>query len=365
MPDQTNDPIPEMTAAPVPLTRAQRYASVALAAALLLLGLYTLRNFLDALAWAGIFAIALWPLYRRAQAQFGPNHHKLTLPLLFTIGVALIFILPLGLVGIQLARESESVGAWLRNAQDQGIAEPAFLRHLPFGSGQVDAWWQDNLADPGSARELVQRSTRGHVADIGRIVIAQVARRITVGIFTLLTLFFLFKDGDAVICQFRRAILRAFGPGGERVGRQIVVSVHGTVNGLVLVGLGVGLAMGIIYAVADVPEPVVFGMLTAIAAMIPFAAPAVFLIAALLLVAADMVARAIMVFAIGMAVTFTADHFIRPTLIGGATKLPFLWVLLGILGGVEVWGLIGLFLGPAVMAALVLLWREWAGDGSS
>jgi predicted PurR-regulated permease PerM len=62
-----------------------------------------------------------------------------------------------------------------------------------------------------------------------------------------------------------------------------------------------------------------------------------------------------------MAVTFGADHFVRPVLIGGATKLPFLWVLLGILGGVEVWGLLGLFLGPAIMAALMMLWREWAG----
>jgi predicted PurR-regulated permease PerM len=59
---------------------------------------------------------------------------------------------------------------------------------------------------------------------------------------------------------------------------------------------------------------------------------------------------------------------VRPVLIGGATRLPFLWVLLGILGGVETWGLLGLFLGPALMAALMLLWREWAGrdeDGRS
>jgi predicted PurR-regulated permease PerM len=46
-------------------------------------------------------------------------------------------------------------------------------------------------------------------------------------------------------------------------------------------------------------------------------------------------------------------------LIGGATRLPFLWVLLGILGGVETWGLLGLFLGPAIMAVLIVLWREW------
>jgi predicted PurR-regulated permease PerM len=60
----------------------------------------------------------------------------------------------------------------------------------------------------------------------------------------------------------------------------------------------------------------------------------------------------------GFAVIFLADHFVRPKLIGGATKLPFLWVLLGILGGVESFQRHGLFLGPAIMAALMLLWRD-------
>jgi predicted PurR-regulated permease PerM len=56
---------------------------------------------------------------------------------------------------------------------------------------------------------------------------------------------------------------------------------------------------------------------------------------------------------------FVADHFIRPILIGGQARLPFLWVLLGLLGGLETLGIIGLFLGPAIMAALIALWREW------
>jgi predicted PurR-regulated permease PerM len=65
------------------------------------------------------------------------------------------------------------------------------------------------------------------------------------------------------------------------------------------------------------------------------------------------------VFGAGMVVLFIADHAIRPVLIGGATRLPFLLVLVGILGGVEVWGLAGLFVGPALMAALTQLWRDW------
>ena len=70
------------------------------------------------------------------------------------------------------------------------------------------------------------------------------------------------------------------------------------------------------------------------------------------------VIAAMVIVALGLAVLAVADHVIRPALIGGATELPFIWVLFGILGGVETFGLLGLFLGPALMAALVLLWRE-------
>lgn len=343
-------------------TQVQHLGIAALAFCLLLLGAITLWNFLSALVWAGIFAIALWPLYHRVVLRFGTGQHNLLLPALFTLAVALIFIVPVGMAGLQLAHEFRGINAWIRDTQANGLAEPDVLRHLPFGQAQVDSWWQDNLADPGSARELVGRLTEGRVLDVSRSIGAQVIRRLTLFVFTLLTLFFLFREGRTLSQQMRRAAVRAFGRRGEHVGQQVIASVHGTVNGLVLVGLGEGVLLGIVYAVAGVPHPTVFGALTAVAAMIPFAAPVVFAIAALLLLAQGALVWAIVVFGIGMAVTFIADHFVRPVLIGGTTKLPFVWVLLGILGGVEAWGLIGLFVGPAIMAALILLWREWASE---
>ena len=342
--------------------RAHRVAIGVLATVLLLLGLYTLRNFLGALAWAGVLAIALWPLYSRTVARFGTGRHNILIPAAFTFGAGLIFVMPVLLVGTQLARELHMGIAWLHDAQQNGIPKPDALRYLPWGQDQVDAWWQGNLANPDSARELVQRLTSGRIGSLSREIGEQFARRLTVFVFTLLTLFFLFRDGETLTRQMRQAGERTFGLRGERVGRQIISSVHGTVNGLVLVGLGEGVVLGIIYFIAGVPHAVVFGAITAMAAMVPFAAPAVILIAALLLVGQGALAWGIGVFCIGIMVTFVADHFIRPQLIGGAIKLPFIWVLLGILGGLEVWGLVGLFLGPAIMASLILLWREWA-DG--
>jgi len=341
------------------LPRTRQAAIAVLALVLLGLGAYTLWHFLSALVWAGIFAIALGPLYRRAVKRFGTGRFNILMPSLFTLGVALIFIVPLTMVGIQLAHETHAFAEWLRDIETHGIPEPDALAGLPFMQSQIQEWWRQNLSDPGSAHELVERLTRGHMMDVSRLIAFQVARRVTLFAFTLLTLFFLFRNGASVTRQIRRAINRLFGPNGERVGLRMIDSVHGTVDGLVLVGLGVGVILGVVYIFAGVPEPVLFGMVTAVAAMIPLAAPVVFSVAALMLAAQGSIAWSIAVFASGVVVTFVADHFIRPALIGGTTKLPFIWVLLGILGGVESWGLIGLFLGPAVMSALFLLWQEW------
>ena len=139
----------------------------------------------------------------------------------------------------------------------------------------------------------------------------------------------------------------------------MIAAVHGTVNGLVLVGLAEGVLLGIAYVLAGLPHPVSVAAVTGVLAVIPFGAPLAFGAASLYLAAAGATAAAAGVFGFGLVVVFLADHVARPYLIGGATRLPFLWVLLGILGGLETFGLLGLFLGPMTMAALMSLWRDW------
>jgi predicted PurR-regulated permease PerM len=137
------------------------------------------------------------------------------------------------------------------------------------------------------------------------------------------------------------------------------------VNGLILVGVGEGILLGFAYGILDLPHPALLGALSAMLATIPFGAPLVFGAGALVLLVEGNTVGAVALFAFGSVVTFVADHFVRPALIGGTTRLPFILVLLGILGGIETMGLIGLFLGPAIMAAFVALWRDFAGSGDA
>ena len=337
----------------------QRNARLALVAALIGFGLWTIGNFLPALAWASVLAIAIWPLYERAQRRWPPGRHNVLMPTLFTLAIGILFGLPFVVLAVQGAREVQDILALYHKATTSGIPVPDWVSHLPFGGQAVEHWWSDNLANPVEKNAILRRVNRASVLQIGQNVGRAVARRIVVFFFTLMTLFFLLKDGRGVVRDLLTASQRLFGARGERIARQMVSSVHGTVDGLVLVGLGEGVLMGIAYAVAGVPHPTLLGGLTALAAMVPFVVTFVFAGVGILLVVQGSVGAAIAIVAIGTVLVLIADHFIRPALIGGATRLPFLWVLFGILGGVETWGIVGLFVGPALMAALILLWREF------
>jgi predicted PurR-regulated permease PerM len=128
------------------------------------------------------------------------------------------------------------------------------------------------------------------------------------------------------------------------------------------VAVAEGVLIGIAYVIAGVPNALLFALLTMAFAMVPFGAWAAFTLAALALLvqgASFWVAAA--VFGWGAAVMLVGDNFVWPALVGGTARLPFLLALIGIFGGLQVFGLVGLFVGPVIMAAALIVWREWLG----
>jgi predicted PurR-regulated permease PerM len=335
----------------------RRIARTVLVIAVVLAGVWILWRFLPALAWAAVLAIATWPLRKRlAWHGLRPD----AIAALLTLVLALVLVLPLIMLGVEAARESSVIVEVVRDIRQNGLGTPDWLTHLPWVGESVANWWRQNLADAGAARTLLGRTETAGLIAFTRTLGIQVASRLTILVFTLLTLFFLYRDGPRLIDEAHRISDRLFGPPGGHLGRNAVAAVRGTVNGLVLVGLGEGVLLGIAYLATGLPHPVLLGLLTGVLATVPFGAPLVFVVCAVVLLVQSHTTAAIVLLVFGSVVVFIADHFIRPILIGSSTRLPFLWVLLGIFGGLETFGLIGLFLGPAIMSLLVAMWREGA-----
>ena len=336
----------------------QRIARLLLWGAIVFLGIIVLRGFLAALGWAVILTIATWPLYERFLGLFDEKRRAAAAPFLFTLLIALIFVGPLAVAAVATGRDLNGVVSWIVEAEHNGIAPPDWLGGLPFVGEQARNWWMAHLAAPGAATEIIGFADKGSLARITQALGALIGHLFVFLGVTVLTLYFLFRDGISLGRGFRTLSNKVFGKPGEGLADLMVSAVRSTADGLVLVGLGEGAALAAAYTLLGVPHPALLGAVTGLLAMIPFGAPVFFTLASLLLLASGSMIKALVLFAFGWVVVLVADYVVRPALIGGAAKLPFLWVLLGIFGGLAAFGVLGLFLGPAIMAALITLWRE-------
>lgn len=323
-------------------------------AAVALATLWILRHFVPGLAWASVLAIATWPLRERLLRQgMAPTWAAITLTLI----TGLVIIVPLIAAAIGVAREVDLVIEWVHEFKHTGLGTPGWVYQLPLIGGYLGPWWQDHLGDPHAAKELLERLEAVGLARSSGFGRQLVARAIILGV-TLLTLFFLYRDGPHVVEQMGTVSDRLFGFGARKLAAEAISTIRATVNGLVLVGLAEGALLGIAYALAGLRHPFLLGLATGIFAIIPFGAPVVLVGASIVLLAQAHVVSAIAILLFGAIVVFAADHFVRPAIIGMSTRVPFLWILLGIFGGLEAFGLVGLFTGPAIMAVALAMWRE-------
>jgi len=343
-------------------TTAQKTARYVLIGALLLVGAWMLRHFIPALCWAVVLAIATSSLYEHWLAKFRGRRRDVWAALTFTVLVAVVLVVPLVYGGVVAGREAISLAREFAASAGNGPPPlPSWVVQIPWLTRWVRDFWVEYLGPgAGGGPERVHASPA--VIEWTRVVGLEVARRIVTLAFTLLTLFFVYLNRDRLSLQVPRLFRRLFGSSVDRLLRRVVNAIRAAVDGIVLVAVGEGAVMCGVYALAHAPHPILSGVVTGVFATIPFAAPVVFGTVAVVLLVRGAIAAAIVVGVAGTVVLFIADHFVRPVIIGEGAKLPFLWALLGILGGVESFGLVGIFIGPALMAALVSLWRGWVEE---
>jgi predicted PurR-regulated permease PerM len=332
--------------------------SMGLTVAIVALSLFIIHRFIPSLIWAAIIVIATYPLYRRWRLFFGKKQNLAAF--IFTSILALLLIIPVSWLISVLIGELQVFFNYLQIINRDGGQAPAFIRDAPIFSSELVAYWDTNFGHPGNVKHLLSNlhlsltPTSYYIKQVG----ADLAHRGFQLGFTLLCLFFLYRDGDKLFEQINRIGESCLGERWFRYADGLPSALRATVNGTIVVGIGVGILMGICYGFVGFAGPTLMGFITAFAAMIPFVVPIVFTVAALILLSTGSTIAAIIVVVWGTLVMFVADHFIKPVLIGGAIQLPFLAVLFGILGGIETLGLLGLFVGPVIMVLFVTLWDE-------
>ena len=345
----------------IPSVTAARWLLLGVAIA----AVYFFHGFLVPVLAALIIAFASQPVYQDLNRRLG-DRRKLSAAIAIVL-ILMFLIVPVVFAVIYMSRELEAWITWAAQANRVGAPVPDWIDNLPVIGLWVTEKWKEYLGKPGDIGQLIQAASGENIGSIYRtalFVSGRIFGLVLAALFMLIALFFLYKDGDKFAGQLDVIGERLFPDRWYRISRVVPATISSTVIGMTVIAVGEGVVLGIAYYLAGVPNYLSFGLLTAVMAMVPGGAPLTFTLISAYLVARGTPINGIALMAWGTIELFIVDKTLRPRLVGGPIKLPFLPTFFGLVGGVKTMGLIGLFVGPVLMALIVAIWREWVLEAS-
>ncbi len=325
-----------------------------------LAGLYFLQDFLVPVLAALIIGLASWPFYKQLVEHCRQN--RTLAATLALIIVLLVLVVPLAIALNFAIQEASSFIRWALAANREGVDVPSWIQDLPFVGERLTEYWVEYIGEPQALGTLVQMVSGEHLGNVYRMVLSATGNLfhlfLTV-LFMLITLFFIYRDGDILVSQIDVVGERVLPERWQRFSRVVPATINSTVTGMGLIALGEGIVLGVAYWIAGVPSPALIGAVTGFMALIPGGAPLSVIVVSTYLVGSGTPMAGVGLFLWGAIELFIVDKTIRPRLVGGPVRMPFLPTFFGLVGGVQTMGLVGLFVGPVLMALLVAIWREW------
>ncbi len=327
---------------------------------LALIGLLTLAfavvaPFFVPLAWAGVLSYASWPIATEIR-----NYCKGRDGLAAAVSTALAAItlfLPLIWLAWLAQKELVSIYPALQFFLTEPLQLPEFIKNLPWLSDWLKQQ-TDLIANPKSLSDAVNLWLSSHLNDLAGLA-GDIGKNLIKIVFVVIILFFFYRDGARMVRELRHVLARFIGPQTHSYLHAAGTTTRAVVYGVLLTALVQGIVAGLGYWVAGLSSPVIFGIVTAIFALIPFCTPLAWGSAGLWLLMQGQTAEAIGIWIWGAVVVSQLDNILRPIFISSVSPIPFLLILFGVLGGLLAFGLVGLFIGPIVLAVVWAVWREW------
>lgn len=370
---------------------------------------FVLRPFMTALTWAMILAYALHPLQRTFTRWFRGS--RTLAACLVTLSLTLIVAGPIGLIGVSIAQDGKDLAVATRN-WFMAVEMPDWIAQVPVVGQELDGYWkivsedrkqwmeeldkevttppranivvetsnglmvQEPIPPPGKhgTQDLTfdgRKTESPHVVIfLGKILAwartwlifagLAVLQGVTQVLVSAFLAFFLLRDAPELSERLAVAVERL---AGER-GRHLIKVAGDTVRGVIFGILGTAIAQAFVAAlgfwIAGVPGVVLLSVLTFFFAVIPFGPPLIWLPAAFWLFAQHHPGLGVFLLLWGFLGISGVDNFVRPYLISQGSKMPFALIFCGVIGGALAFGLVGVFLGPTLLAVAFRLIEEWS-----
>ncbi|GAA4249865.1 AI-2E family transporter [Azospirillum formosense] len=327
---------------------------------ILLIGCFVvLRPFIPAILWAVILSFSTWPLHRRIERALGG---RTTLAAaIMTLMVMAILVGPLAALGMKLSESVVRVFEAVHAAMDRGLPPlPDWLVSLPILGDQLQGIWSVLVSGESNLRMTLQPYS-GQIRDWVLESGGHLLSGTSLIALSVLIAFFLYRDGRTAVRRLRSVVGRIAGARARQSLDVAAETINGVVHGVLGTALVQAIAATVGYWIAGIPGVLFLGFVTFFLTLVPMGPVLIWLPAAIWLASQGRTAMAIFLVAWVGVLVGSLDNVLRPILIGRSSDLPFIIIFLGIIGGLVAFGLIGIFLGPTLLAVAYGLIREWSG----
>jgi len=321
---------------------------------------WILRPFIGAMIWATMIVVATWPVLLWLQRRLGGKRGLAVGAM--TLVMLLVFVVPFWAAIAAVADYKDDVGAWAKTMRHLTIPQPpAFIDALPVFGEKLASRWRDIASQTPEAlavqfQPYLVTAFKWLAAEMGTVGMLIVQFLLTVVIAAVL-----FANGEQAARAMRQFGRRLAGERGENVIRLAAQAIRGVAMGVVVTALVQSMLGGLGLVVAGVPFA---GLFTAVMLMLCIAqlGPTLVLLPAVVWLywTGDTVwGTVLLVWSIFVG---TMDNFLRPFLIKMGADLPLLLIFAGVIGGLLTLGLVGVFVGPVVLAVTYTLLESWVNE---
>ncbi|MDP3538345.1 MAG: AI-2E family transporter [Azonexus sp.] len=343
----------------------RRLAQIALVVLLIIGCIAVLLPFIGAVLFAFVVWACTWPFYSEKLLPRLGGRDSLGATLM-TLLLILVMLLPMVFLAGSLASGADNMIEFAKPYVEQGLPTdpPVWVSGMPFFGAEIQNFWHQIASNRTELNALLKQLivparqlaiALGAIAGNGLLQLALV----------LFVIFFLYRDGAKV----SHALYVGARKLGGDLGEEVLDKTRGTVVGVMLGIVGTAAAQGAVamlgFLIAGVPGSVLLGFATFFLSMIPVGPPLIWGGAAAWLYAQDQTGWAIFMVLYGLFIISSIDNFVKPVLIARGAGISILLIGLGVLGGVLVFGFIGIFLGPVLLALGHMLLGRWTREEES
>ena len=341
--------------------RLEQFAGLVLVGAIAAGCLLVLRPYVSAILWAAILCFATWPVNELLLKWL--RGRRTLAAVLMTVMLSLVLFIPFLMVSLSFADSVRVVMGWVDSRRETGLPPPPqWVGRIPLAGEWVATYWSDLAENTERALAWLKPWMTAAGAWLLRhsLDVAQ-------GIFhlglSLLIAFFFYRDGEGLVVHIREGTKRITGDYAQRLFHVVSSTVQSVVYGVIGTALAQGIVAGIGFALAGIPSATLLAVFTFLLSIVPVGPPIIWGGVSVWLFAHGRTGWGVFMIVYGLLAISGIDNIVRPMLISRGTKLSFALMLLGVLGGITVFGFIGIFIGPTLLAAGFSLAQEFLVRG--